>query len=91
MELVALRALREKSPSGVKGSRCSKLVHGVAFLCGIITPSLAAQGEQRRFFYFNIERDNSKSFVEKAQVVVVRRHRRWSCWWFRGRRVTGWR
>ena len=24
-----------------------------------------------------------KSFVEKAQVVVVRRHRRWSCWWFR--------
>src|SRR5205807_8467376 len=40
-------------------SRCSKLVHGVAFLCGIITPSLAAQGEQRRFSYFNIERDNS--------------------------------
>jgi NADPH-dependent curcumin reductase CurA len=30
-----------------------------AFLCGIITPSLAAQGEQRRFSYFNIERDNS--------------------------------
>src|SRR6266516_3909810 len=41
-------------------SRCSKLVHGVAFLCGIITPSLAAQGEQRRFSYFNIERDNSR-------------------------------
>src|SRR5262249_42031374 len=40
-------------------SRCSKLVHGVAFLCGITTPSLAAQGEQRRFPYFNIERDNS--------------------------------
>src|SRR5262245_969463 len=40
-------------------SRCSKLVHGVAFLCGITTPSLAAQGEQRRFSYFNIERDNS--------------------------------
>src|SRR5271157_314544 len=27
-------------------SRCSKLVHGVAFLCGITTPSLSAQGEQ---------------------------------------------
>src|SRR5437016_29693 len=40
-------------------SRCSKLVHGVAFLCGITIPSLAAQGEQRRFSYFNIERDNS--------------------------------
>src|SRR6266480_4355357 len=43
-----------------KRSRCSKLVHGVAFLCGITTPSLAAQGEQRRFSYFNIERDNSR-------------------------------
>src|SRR5207247_612587 len=42
-------------------SRCSKLVHGVAFLCGITTPSLAAQGEQRRFSYFNIERDNSSN------------------------------
>src|SRR5215510_15775844 len=40
-------------------SRSSKLVHGVAFLCGITTPSLPAQGEQRRFSYFNIERDNS--------------------------------
>jgi hypothetical protein len=26
---------------------------------GIITPSLAAQGEQRRFPYFNIDRDIS--------------------------------
>ena len=26
---------------------------------GITTPSLPAQGEQRRFFYFNIDRDNS--------------------------------
>jgi hypothetical protein len=25
---------------------------------GISTPSLPAQGEQRRFFYFNIQRDN---------------------------------
>src|SRR6516162_7451965 len=29
-------------------SRCSNLVHGVAFLCGISTPSLSAQGQQRR-------------------------------------------
>ncbi|MGO9049166.1 MAG: hypothetical protein ACLQFW_20180, partial [Xanthobacteraceae bacterium] len=42
-------------------SRCNKLVHGVAFLCGISTPSLAAQGEQRRSVYFNINRDNSRS------------------------------
>jgi hypothetical protein len=41
------------------GSGCGKLIHGVAFLCGISTPSLSAQGEQRRPFYFNIERDNS--------------------------------
>jgi hypothetical protein len=25
---------------------------------GVSTPSLPAQGEQRRFFYFNIQRDN---------------------------------
>src|SRR5208337_2155137 len=29
---------------------------------GISTPSLSAQGEQRCFSYFNIERDNSKPF-----------------------------
>src|SRR5207244_3684436 len=40
------------------GSRCSKFVHGVAFLCGISTPSLPAQGEQRRLSFFNIDRDN---------------------------------
>jgi hypothetical protein len=27
---------------------------------GIITPSLLAQGEQRRFSYFNIRRGNSR-------------------------------
>jgi hypothetical protein len=34
-----------------------------------------------------------ESFVEEAQLVVVRprRRRRWSCWWFRVRRVCGWR
>ena len=46
-------------------SRCSKLVHGVAFLCGINTPSLAAQGEQRRSAYFDIDRDNSPSADER--------------------------
>src|SRR5262249_32913782 len=59
-------------------SRCSKLVHGVAFLCGIITPSLAAQGEQRRLSYFNIERDNSSPQyrpVERFGVNSV-----WQCW-----------
>src|SRR5277367_2629478 len=40
-------------------SGCSKSVHGVAFLRGISTPSLSAQGEQRRLSYFNIDRDNS--------------------------------
>jgi len=35
------------------------LIHGVAFLCGISTPSLSAQGEQRRLAYFNIDRDNA--------------------------------
>jgi hypothetical protein len=41
-----------------KGTIQSELGHGVAFLCGISTPSLAAQGEQRRSAYFNINRDN---------------------------------
>jgi hypothetical protein len=40
------------------------LVHGVAFLCGISTPSLLAQGGQRRFSYFNIKRDNSGSVTD---------------------------
>ena len=35
---------------------CANSFHGVAFLCGIDTPSLPAQGEQRRSFYFNISR-----------------------------------
>jgi hypothetical protein len=39
------------------GSECSRSVHGVAFLCGISTPSLSAQGEQRRSAFFNIRRD----------------------------------
>src|SRR5258707_15839868 len=51
-------------------SRCSKLLHGVAFLCGITTPSLAAQGEQRRFSYFNIERDNSWTAMRRSVASV---------------------
>jgi hypothetical protein len=41
------------------GSECSRFIHGVAFLCGISTPSLSAQGEQRRSAFFNIRRDIS--------------------------------
>src|SRR5262249_28609044 len=66
-------------------SRCSKLVHGVAFLCGITTPSLAAHGEQRRFSYFNIERDNSPFQSSLGQ----RRGRFWArdySFWGRGPR-----
>jgi hypothetical protein len=37
------------------------LFHGVAFLCGISTPSLQAQGEQRCFFLFNIPSGHSHS------------------------------
>jgi hypothetical protein len=51
-------------------SRCSKLVHGVAFLCGITTPSLAAQGEQRRFSYFNIERDNFIGLLDVSTPIL---------------------
>jgi hypothetical protein len=45
----------------------------LSFLCGTTTPSLAAQGEQRRFSYFNIERDN---FFDqpRASLVSVRKH-----------------
>jgi hypothetical protein len=39
------------------GSGCSRSIHGVAFLRGISTPSLSAQGEQRRSAFFNIRRD----------------------------------
>jgi len=39
--------------------RCGNLHHGVALLCGFVTPSLAAQGGQRLPPYFNIGRDIS--------------------------------
>ena len=36
-----------------------------------------------------------QDLVEEARVAVHvhprRRHRRWRCWWHRGRRVCGWR
>ena len=35
------------------------LFMALLFLCGISTPSLSAQGGQRRSSYFNIDRDNS--------------------------------
>src|ERR1019366_4447690 len=38
---------------------CANFLHGVAFLRGFDTPSLPAQGEQRRSSYFNIPRGNS--------------------------------
>src|SRR5262249_8923952 len=44
---------------------CANSLHGVAFLCGISTPSLQAQGEQRRSFFFNIPRDNSGGLKAK--------------------------
>ena len=37
---------------------CANFLHGVAFLRGFDTPSLPAQGEQRRSSYFNIRRGN---------------------------------
>ena len=40
--------------------------HGVAFLCEISTPSLSAQGEQRRSAFFNIRRDISRNGGEMA-------------------------
>ncbi|WP_287980981.1 hypothetical protein [Acidiphilium sp.] len=36
---------------------CGIPLHGVAFLSGFDTPSLQAQGRQRRSSYFNIPRD----------------------------------
>src|SRR4029077_11674698 len=47
----------ELQSSRRNGSGCSRCIHGVAFLCGISTPSLSAQGEQRRSALFNIHRD----------------------------------
>jgi hypothetical protein len=52
---------------GIAVDVVSLFIHGVAFLCGITTPSLAAQGGQRRFSYFNIERDNSRYLANDTQ------------------------
>jgi hypothetical protein len=41
----------------IDGLRCAILLHGVAFLRGFDTPSLQAQGGQRRPTYFNISQD----------------------------------
>ena len=42
------------------------------FLCGISTPSLPAQGEQRRSAFFNINRDNSRQFGMTSFVYSKR-------------------
>src|SRR5208282_5988662 len=47
----------------------STLVHGVALLCGFDTPSLPAQGGQRRLESFNTRRDIP---VPDAQLDVSR-------------------
>jgi hypothetical protein len=39
---------------------------------GISTPSLQAQGEQRRFSYFNIGRDNSKPRGKKPKSLTAK-------------------
>jgi hypothetical protein len=52
------------------------LIHGVAFLCGISTPSLSAQGEQRRLSYFNIDRDNARKYWTEGQLQrLIQRNR----------------
>src|ERR1700732_608143 len=59
-QLEARRNVRqglELQSSRRNGSGCSRSIHGVTFLCGISTPSLSAQGEQRRSAFFNIRRD----------------------------------
>jgi hypothetical protein len=38
---------------------------------GISTPSLQAQGEQRRFSYFNIGRDNSSAYRKCLSFLAV--------------------
>ena len=47
------------------------LIHGVASFVGISTPSLSAQGEQRRSAFFNIRRD-------------IGRRRARTTYWFQG-------
>jgi hypothetical protein len=39
---------------------------------GIDTPSLPAQGEQRRSFYFNIDRDNSRRSNIRIDPIAMR-------------------
>ncbi len=46
----------------------STLSHGVAFLCGFDTPSLSAQGRQRRQESFNIARDIPDRALLQAQA-----------------------
>src|SRR6476620_1931503 len=47
---------------------CANFLHGVAFLRGFDTPSLPAQGEQRRSSYFNIRRGNPVTAIDTIYV-----------------------
>ncbi len=54
---------------------CGIPLHGVAFLSGFDTPSLQAQGRQRRSSYFNIPRDipgkpQQNAYVERYNRTV---------------------
>ncbi len=71
------------------------LVRGI--LCGAAAAGLAlTPGATDAMPFDNRVAGSPDDLVEKAQVVVVAprrrpRHRRWVCWWHRGRRVCGWR
>jgi hypothetical protein len=77
-----------------------RLLGGI--LCGGVAASgLALTSGARAAMPFDLRvADNPDDLIEKAQVVVMhpgrphprsRHHRRWRCWWHRGRRVCGWR
>src|SRR5207247_4012091 len=50
--------------------RCGNLRHGVALLCGFVTPSLAAQGGQRLLPYFNISRAIPLGLCDRRYIKV---------------------
>jgi hypothetical protein len=69
-----------------------------ASLCGAVAAavgsSLVLSDAEAAPLSVNNLANQTKRIVEDAQVVVVgprRRHRRWHCWWRRGRRICGWR
>jgi hypothetical protein len=59
------------SPGRRRTSRCDISRHGVALLCGISTPSLPAQGGQRRPLQkFNRTRDNPEKERRRRGLVT---------------------